>query len=111
MHDTAERVRRVRLRVGELHRKRENRFLGGLFSLCVILFFSLSGTVGVMTGGDPGGTVPALYGAMLLYEDAGGHVLVGVLSFAAAVSITALCLGNRKKTKRDGNNADETEEK
>ena len=31
------------------------------------------------------------FGAMLLREDAGGYVLVAVVSFAAAVVITALC--------------------
>ena len=32
------------------------------------------------------------FGAMLLREDAGGYVLVGVVSFAAAAAITALCI-------------------
>ena len=43
-----------------------------------------------------------LFGAMLLREDAGGYVLVGVVSFAAAVVITALCfrLRNREKQKK-----------
>ena len=42
------------------------------------------------------------FGAMLLREDAGGYVLVAVVSFAAAAAITALCMRfrireNRKK--------------
>ena len=39
---------------------------------------------------------------MLLREDAGGYVLVGVVSFAAAAAITALCfrLRNREKQKK-----------
>ncbi|MFR3880863.1 MAG: hypothetical protein ACLTX9_11165 [Oscillospiraceae bacterium] len=42
------------------------------------------------------------FGAMLLREDAGGYVLVAVVSFAAAAAITALCfrLRNRKIRKR-----------
>ena len=41
---------------------------------------------------------------MLLREDAGGYVLVGVVSFAAAAAITALCfrLRNRENRRKDG---------
>ena len=44
------------------------------------------------------------FGAMLLREDAGGYVLVAVISFAAAAAITALCfrLRSREKQKKDG---------
>ena len=38
-----------------------------------------------------------VFGAMLLREDAGGYVLVGVVCFAAAVVITALCFRLRKR--------------
>jgi hypothetical protein len=37
------------------------------------------------------------FGAMLLREDAGGYVLVAVVSFAAAAAITALCFRLRSK--------------
>ena len=41
---------------------------------------------------------------MLLREDAGGYVLVAVVSFAAAAAITALCfrLRSRENQKKDG---------
>ena len=44
------------------------------------------------------------FGAMLLREDAGGYVLVAVVSFAAAAAITALCfrLRNRENQKKGG---------
>jgi hypothetical protein len=99
MHDTAERVRRVQLRAGELHRKRERRLLGGLASLCVLLAFSLVGTVGIMTGGGRGCTVLGSYGAILLHDDAGGYVLASVLAFTVGVVVTALCIRHRKKEK------------
>ncbi len=111
MHDTAERVRRVQLRAGELHRKRENRFLNGLTSLCALLALSMIGAFAAMTGGGQGGMVSGLYGAMLLFEDAGGYVLAAVLSFAAAVIITALCIRSREKTKKNSNNAERNEKK
>ena len=45
-----------------------------------------------------------VFGAMLLREDAGGYVLVGVVSFAAAAAFTALCfrLRNRENQKKGG---------
>ena len=38
---------------------------------------------------------------MLLREDAGGYVLVGVSCFAAATAITALCFRLRRKERRE----------
>ena len=49
--------------------------------------------------------------AMLLYEDAGSYVLDGVLSFAAAVHITVLCIRSREKTKKNNNNTERNEKK
>ena len=99
MYDTAERIRLVRLRVGELHRKRENLLLGGLASLCGVLSFLLIGTVGAMTDGGLG-NVPGFYGSMLLFDDAGGYVLVGVISFTAAVVITLMCIRGKKRNEK-----------
>ena len=53
---------------------------------------------------------------MLLRQDAGGYVLVAVVSFAAAVVITALCFRlrskeNRRKDGTDKPNQHEKEEK
>lgn len=47
----------------------------------------------------------SVFGTRLLWEDAGGYVLVAVVSFAAA-AITALCirLRNRKNQKKGGTN-------
>ena len=57
-----------------------------------------------------------VFGTRLLREDAGGYVLVAVVSFAAAVAITALCFRlrireNRKKGGADKPNRHEQEEK
>ena len=60
-------------------------------------------TAGTVVG--PGQTSAwGVFGAMLLREDAGGYVLVAVVSFAAAAVITALCfrLRNRENQKKDG---------
>ena len=39
-------------------------------------------------------------GAMLLRDDAGGYVLVGVVCFAAAVVVTVFCTRLRKNNKQ-----------
>ena len=38
-----------------------------------------------------------MYGTILLHEGAGGYVLAGVISFTAAVVITALCIKLRER--------------
>ena len=45
-------------------------------------------------------TAQGMYGSILLHEDAGGYVLVGVVSFATAVVITVLCVKLRERERR-----------
>ena len=108
MYDTARRVALVKQQVRENTRRRQRRGIYGLSAACMLLFAVLMETVGTVVG--PGQTAAwGVFGAMLLREDAGGYVLVAVVSFAAAAAITALCfrLRNRENRKKDG--ADNTE--
>ena len=108
MYDTARRVALVKQRVRENARRRQRRGIYGLSAACMLLFAVLMETAGTVVG--PGQTAAwGVFGAMLLREDAGGYVLVAVVSFAAAAAITALCfrLRNRENRKKDG--ADNTE--
>ena len=81
----------------------------------MLLFAVLTQAAGTVVG--PGQTAAwGVFGAMLLREDAGGYVLVAVVSFAAAVVITALCFRlrskeNRRKDGTDKPNRHEQEEK
>ena len=109
MHDTTERIKRVKLKVRKLQRASESRLINALSVLCIILSLSLVGVIGVMTGGS-WGTISGLYGTMLLYEDAGGYVLVGVIAFVVAVTITILCLRYRGNIKKAPTNKDEIKE-
>ena len=71
--------------------------------MCLLLFAALMQAVGTLIG--QGQTAAqGVFGAMLLREDAGGYVLVGVVCFATAASITALCfrLRSRENQKKDG---------
>ena len=101
MYDTAKRVALVKQRVRENNRRRQRRGIYGLSAACMLLFAVLTQAAGTAVGpGQP--EAWGMFGAMLLREDAGGYVLVGVVCFAAAAAITALCfrLRNREKQKK-----------
>ena len=115
MYDTARRVALVKQRVRENTRRRQRREAISLSAACMLLFAVLTQAAGTVVG--PGQTAAwGVFGAMLLREDAGGYVLVAVVSFAAAVVITALCFWlrskeNRRKDGTDKPNQHEKEEK
>ena len=105
MYDTARRITLVKQRVRENTRRRQRRGIYGLSAMCMLLFAVLMQAVGTVAGpGQP--EAWGVFGAMLLREDAGGYVLVAVVSFAAAATITALCfrLRNRENRRKDGAN-------
>ena len=115
MYDTARRVALVKQRVRENTRRRQRHGIYGLSAACVLLCVVLMQAAGTVVGpGQP--EAWGVFGAMLLREDAGGYVLVAVVSFAAAVVITALCFRLRSKEnwRKDGTdkpNRHEKEEK
>ena len=103
MYDTARRVALVKQRVRENTRRRQRREVISLSATCILLCAALMQTAGTVVA--PGQTAAwGVFGAMLLREDAGGYVLVAVVSFAAAAAITALCfrLRNRENQKKTG---------
>ena len=115
MYDTARRVGLVKKRVREMTRRKRRRGIYGLSAVCMLLFAAMIEAAGLVIGqGET--AAQGIFGAMLLREDAGGYVLVAVVSFAAAVAITALCFRlrireNRKKGGADKPNRHEQEEK
>ena len=112
MYDTAKRVALVKQRVRENTRRRQRRGIYGLNAMCMLLFAVLMQAAGTVVGsGQP--EAWGVFGAMLLRQDAGGYVLVAVVSFAAAAAITALCirLRIRENQKKDGADPQEQEEK
>ena len=106
MYDTARRVALVKQRVRENTRRRQRHGIYGLSAACMLLFAVLMQAAGGIVVG-PGQTAAwGAFGAMLLQEDAGGYVLVGVVSFAAAAAITALCIRLRIRENRRKDGAD-----
>ena len=111
MYDTARRVALVKQRVRENTRRRQRRGIYGLSAACVLLCVVLMQTAGMVVGqGQPAAW--GVFGAMLLREDAGGYVLVAVVSFAAAAAFTALCfrLRNRESQKKGGTDKPDPQE-
>ena len=103
MYDTAKRVALVKRRVRESTRRKQRRGVYRLSAACMLLFAALMQTAGVVIG--QGQTVAqGIFGAMLLREAAGGYVLVGVVTFAASVVLTAVYMRlhehEKKKEKR-----------
>ena len=115
MYDTARRVALVKQRVRENTRRRQRRGIYGLSAACMLLCAVLMQAAGTVVGpGQP--ETWGVFGAMLLRQDAGGYVLVAVVSFAAAAVITALCFRlrnteNRRIDGADKPNRHEKEEK
>ena len=115
MYDTARRVELVKRQIRKNTRRRQKRGIGRLSAACMLLFAALMQTADRVVG--QGQTAAwGGFGAMLLREDAGGYVLVAVVSFAAAAAITALCIRlrireNQKKDGADKPNRHEQEEK
>ena len=111
MYDTARRVALVKQRVRDNTRRKRQRGIYGLSAACMLLFAVLMQTAGTVV--TPGQTATwGAFGAMLLREDAGGYVLVAVVSFAAAAAITALCfrLRIRENQKKDGTDKPDPQE-
>ena len=103
MYDTARRVELVKRQIRKNTRRRQKRGIGRLSAVCMLLFAALMQTADRVVGpGQP--EAWGVFGAMLLREDAGGYVLVAVVSFAAAVVITALCfrLKSKENQRKDG---------
>jgi len=67
--------------------------------VCMLLFAALMQTADRVVG--QGQTAAwGGFGAMLLHEDAGGYVLVGVAAFAAAVVLTVVCMRLHEREKQ-----------
>ena len=91
-----ERLSSLHERVEALQRKRERRktaaigAAGVILGVCLFILIFTEGSVHY-------GYTPGPYSGSMLFENAGGYVLVAILSFAAAVVITILCIRWKKK--------------
>ena len=93
MYDTQKRVALAKERIVESRRRQARRSI--LSALCALLFLSLLGTVGTVQSQPM--DAAGMYGAILLHEGVGGYVLEAVISFTAAVVLTAFYIKFRKR--------------
>ena len=105
MYDTARRVALVKQRVRENTRRRQRREAISLSAFCLMLFTALAGAADALIVRGQTAAWGA-FGAMLLRENAGGYVLLGVISFAAAVVLTVVCIRLRDRKTRGKTGAD-----
>ena len=105
MYDTARRVALVKQRVRETNRRRQRREVISLSAFCLMLFTALAGAADVLIVRGQTAAWGA-FGAMLLRQDAGGYVLVAVVSFTTAAAITALCIRLRIRENQKKGGAD-----
>ena len=87
-------------------KRKQTALLAGMIAVLLIMS---SVAVYRRTGIKPVEEISSSYGAFMLSEEAGGYILVGVVSFTFAVALTLVCLrfaGRRKgscgKGKQDG---------
>ena len=109
MRGNAERARLARRRAAVLARRVQRRSIGALGAAGCALFAALISALGAVTGLDSAAAI-GTGGVMLLYEDAGGYVLVGVIAFAAAVVITVACVRHREKSMQKTKTREESKE-
>jgi uncharacterized protein HemY len=95
--------------VNSLRQKQENRMNTMLSLLCVMLMGSIAKVIGTFSKQGQG-RVTGLYGTIMLFDDVGGYVMVGVLAFIAAVVITMLCIRYREKGNKLYNKQEDKED-
>lgn len=106
MHDTAAHVQMVKKRIHQRQRAQQKCSIYRLSTLCVLLSVLLVGMTGWFSGVEQMIHM-GMYGSMLLHENAGGYVLVGVIAFAAAVIITVVCIRYAEKKRNEPPKEDE----
>ena len=111
MRNTGERAALILRRTQALRKKREKRVNAALSALCGTLCVCLAGLFRIFTDGGGAGYVPGLYGSALLYGDAGGYVLAGVIAFMAGVIVTVLCVRHRHSGSDHGKEGSEKDER
>ena len=98
MYDTGKRVELVKKRIAKHRRRWLRRSICRLSVLCILLSAALTGVSTLLPTHPLEAT--GLYGALLLHEDAGGYVAVGVAAFTLAVVLTVLCMRLHERGKQ-----------
>ncbi|MBP5254000.1 MAG: hypothetical protein J6Z23_01255 [Lachnospiraceae bacterium] len=97
-----ERVSALHARMEEMERVRERRKTRITGTACVLIALCLPVLI---FGGAPqtGGTAGMFSGALMLFGDVGGYVLVAVAAFMTGAVITAVILKRRNRKQQNEN--------
>ena len=92
-----EAMREIAERKNTLIKNKIKRTVGAYLTMAVLIS---AGLVAAIYGfGEIDGTY-SVYGSFMLPDEAGGYILVAVLSFVAAVVITVLCIRWKDRRKK-----------
>ena len=107
---TEKRVREIQRRTRRYRRRYENRVLS---SLAAFSLFLLAGIGVLLQDVQLHGisTVAEGYSSVLLRENAGAYIVVGVVAFVTGVILTVLCIQYNKRKKQQTKDMKESEEK
>lgn len=92
------RAQEIKRRARKYRRKRENRSLGALASLVVVLITGIT----MILAGSGGGivSVDGGYGSLVLRGGAGLYVVVGVAAFTAGMALTLVCVRMSERNRK-----------
>ena len=108
---TETRMREIRCKTRQYQRRYETRLLSRL-TLCSLFLLTGIGVIlrRVQTPGIP--MVANGYSGVLLQDDAGAYMIIGIVAFAIGVALTILCIRlKHKSTNRTGRTERSEEEK
>lgn len=81
--------------------RRKKRQIASLATAIVLLITASLVTMYRLTGFEPLANTASGYGALMLSDEAGGYILVGVISFVVAVVITLICIHFANRNRKD----------
>lgn len=95
-----EAMREIAERKNTLIKNKIKRTIGAYLTMAVLISAGLIAAIYGYAGfGEIDGTY-SVYGSFMLTDEAGGYILVAVLSFVAAVVITVLCIRWKDRRKK-----------
>jgi uncharacterized membrane protein len=104
---TEERLSSLHARMEIRQRAKQRRETGMSGAVCAALAMCLLFLLYESSGTHPSGGPDMYCGSTMLFEDAGGYVLVAVIAFMIGVLVTVVLKRRRKKKEKQEQNAEE----
>lgn len=105
MYNTQDRVDMAMKRAKKIQKKERNILLTKMYILSVTLGILDIYLISTFTNsGESKSKEEWMFGATMLFSDAGGYVLVAVCTFVIAVIITVICMKKHQNSEEDQEN-------